>query len=64
MATNNFAVFNQAVNFLKNLPSGKKIGLLGVVGVSIASFIILMLWTEKIDFQVLYSNLTPEDAKP
>jgi len=55
-------VFNQLKTLLKNLTPGKRITLLTLVGGIIASFIFLIIWAGSPDFQVLYSNLSPEDA--
>lgn len=46
----------------KNLPSSRKIALLAVPVIVIALLITLFLWLPKQDYQVLYSNLSPEDA--
>jgi flagellar M-ring protein FliF len=52
----------QLRTLLKNLTLGKKLALLAIIGVTFTSFVLLMMWTGKPDFQLLYSNLPPEDA--
>ncbi|MDL1962727.1 MAG: flagellar M-ring protein FliF [Deltaproteobacteria bacterium] len=52
----------QLKTILKDLTLGKKIALFALVGSTILGFIFLIIWTEKPDFQLLYSNLAPEDA--
>lgn len=47
---------------LKDLSAGKKVAVVGVVALVIASFIALLAITGRADYQVLYSGLTPEDA--
>lgn len=52
----------QLKTLAKNLPPGKLIALLTLIGGTIAGFVCLMVWTGAPDFQLLYSNLSPEDA--
>ncbi len=54
--------FLQIKTLLKNLSLAKRITLLALVGGTILGFIFLIIWTGKPDFQLLYSNLDPEDA--
>ncbi len=53
---------NQILENFRNLPTNKKI-ILGVVVLLIVSLILTsLLWLQKVDYQVLYSNLSSEDA--
>jgi len=52
----------QLRNLVKNLPAHKMIVLVSLVGGTLVGFIWLMLWTGNPDYQLLYSNLSPEDA--
>ena len=47
---------------LKNMPMKKMISLLIVTALVITAGILLVTWTQKADFQLLYSNLSEEDA--
>lgn len=49
------------VNF-KNLPNNRKIAIIAVLMIIIALAITMFLWLPKQDYQVLYTNLSPEDA--
>lgn len=53
---------NDIVQHFLSWPAKKKIALLAVVLLSIALMAGIMLWSERIDYQVLYSNLSQEDA--
>ncbi|MBW1934025.1 MAG: flagellar M-ring protein FliF [Deltaproteobacteria bacterium] len=53
---------NQFLAFLKSLPLSKKLGLAFTVALVIAGFALMFMWANKIDYQVLYDNLSPEDA--
>jgi len=55
-------LYSQTLKTLHDLSPGKKIALLVIVGGTILSLIILMIWSGTPDYQLLYSNLTPEDA--
>jgi flagellar M-ring protein FliF len=50
------------VEQFKAWPAMNKIGLLAVLIMTIASMVLLFSWIQKADFQVLYSNLSEEDA--
>ena len=50
------------VEQFKAWPVMNKIGLLAVLIMTIASMVLLFSWIQKADFQVLYSNLSEEDA--
>lgn len=47
---------------LKNLTIGKLLALVIIVGGTAAAFAFVIAWSSQGDLQVLYSNLTPEDA--
>lgn len=50
------------VEQFKAWPAMNKIGLLAVLIMTIASMVLLFSWIQKADLQVLYSNLSEEDA--
>ena len=50
------------INLVKSWPLKKKIALAAIVVLSMVIMAGIMLWSNKIDYQVLYSNLTQEDA--
>lgn len=54
--------WNDFVNQIKAWPLKKKISLIAVIALTIALMVGIMLWSERVDYQVLYSNLTQEDA--
>jgi flagellar M-ring protein FliF len=47
---------------IKTWPASKKTAVLAVIIVSIAGMLFLVSWVQKADYQVLYSNLSEEDA--
>lgn len=47
---------------IKNMPLSRKLAFGGIVLITFALFLTLILWLPKQDYQVLYSNLSPEDA--
>ena len=47
---------------IKNLPTNKKIAIVAVIVIVVALGITLLLWLPKQDYQLLYANLSPEDA--
>ena len=46
----------------KTMPVSKKISMAVVVGLVVAGFALMFFWINQIDYQVLYSNLSQEDA--
>ena len=46
----------------KNLPFGKKLGILTLITFFITTLMILAIWAGRSEYRMLYSNLTPEDA--
>lgn len=51
-----------ALENIKNWPTNKKLAFGGVLLITVALMITLLLWLPKQDYQVLYSNLSAEDA--
>src|SRR5208283_4671221 len=54
--------WNDVLNQIKAWPLKKKVSLIAVIAISIALMAGIMFWSERVDYQVLYSNLTQEDA--
>ena len=50
------------LDFLGSLPLSKKIGMAFVLILVIGGFALMFIWANQIDYQVLYNNLSPEDA--
>ncbi|HEX8947584.1 MAG TPA: flagellar basal-body MS-ring/collar protein FliF, partial [Dissulfurispiraceae bacterium] len=50
------------INLVKSWPLKKKVALASVVVLSVALMAGIMAWSNRVDYQVLYSNLTQEDA--
>ena len=44
------------------LSQGKKIGALSLVALALASLLVMSLWLKTPDYQLLYANLSTEDA--
>lgn len=55
-------MLTQAATHFQGLSMPKRITLISVVVASIAGFALLMLWSSKPDYQLLYANLEPSDA--
>jgi flagellar M-ring protein FliF len=53
---------NQFLDLLKSLPLSRKISMAFVLGLVIAGFVFMFVWSNQEDYQVLYNNLTPEDG--
>ena len=60
MATNE--VSSQLKALYKGITPAKRLTLVAFVGITIVGFVFLMNWAGSPDFQVLYSNLGPEDG--
>jgi flagellar M-ring protein FliF len=56
------AGINNVLHNLKEMPAGKQFVLLLVIVISVAGMSLFYTWIQKADFQVLYSNLSEEDA--
>ena len=44
------------------LPQGKKVAALSLVALAMASLLVMSFWLKAPDFQLLYANLSQEDA--
>lgn len=55
-------IIEQFVVVFKAMPVSKKISMAVVLGLVVAGFALMFLWANQIDYQVLYSNLSGEDA--
>jgi flagellar M-ring protein FliF len=53
---------SQAKTLFSSLSVAKRITLIGFVAATLAGFIFLAFWTGSPDYQLLYSNLSPEDG--
>ncbi len=56
------AAIDNVIENLKLWPARKKTTALAVIIISIASVVLLISWLEKVDYQVLFSNLSDNDA--
>jgi len=56
------AAIDNIIANLKLWPAQKKIAALAIIIVSVAGMLLLSSWIQKIDYQVLYSNLSDDDA--
>ncbi len=56
------AAFDNIAEQLKAMPTGKMTALFAVIVVCIAGMLLLFSWTQKADYQVLFSNLEDNDA--
>ncbi|MBN2125239.1 MAG: flagellar M-ring protein FliF [Deltaproteobacteria bacterium] len=54
--------FEQFFHVLKAIPTGRKISFLVTIGIVVGGFVALLLWTNRPDYQVLFSNLETGDA--
>ena len=52
----------QFTAMIKAMPVSKKITMAVVLGLVVAGFAVMFLWANQIDYHVLYSNLSQEDA--
>jgi flagellar M-ring protein FliF len=50
------------LSILGSLPLSKKISMAFVLILVVAGFALMFIWANQIDYQVLYNNLSPEDA--
>ena len=55
-------LLEQIIGILQGLPSSKKILMGCVVLMVIGGFAGMLFWTSKVDFQMVYTHLPPEDA--
>jgi flagellar M-ring protein FliF len=54
--------FSQLLMLLKSMPTSRKIGMLAVVVLLISGFAVLFLLANRVDYQVLFNNVSPQDA--
>jgi flagellar M-ring protein FliF len=59
---NFFNFLNQLVERFKALPQNNKVGVLALIAVAVGSLFAMSLWVQTPDYQLLYSNLSPQDA--
>ena len=62
MADSENNLFQQASHVFKAIPAGKKLSFAITFIIVIGGFIALLVWANRPDFQVLFSNLVPSDA--
>ena len=55
-------IFGQLRAALLQMSIGKRITLMSLIMGTVVGFVFLILWSGKVDYQRLYSNLDPEDA--
>ncbi|MBW2066581.1 MAG: flagellar M-ring protein FliF [Deltaproteobacteria bacterium] len=53
---------NQFPEFLRALPLSKKISIAFVVVMMVSGFAFMFIWANQVDYQVLFNNLSPDDA--
>jgi flagellar M-ring protein FliF len=46
----------------KTLPPGRRATVVGTLVLAVVGLVVLLVWANQVDFQVLYSNLSPGDA--
>lgn len=56
------ATIENVIENFKQWPVQNKIGLMAVMIIGIASLVLFITWAQRADYQVLYSNLSEEDA--
>ncbi|RJR29808.1 MAG: flagellar M-ring protein FliF [Desulfobacteraceae bacterium] len=62
MAETGKETIRQFLQVLRSIPTGRKISLAVSTAVVVAGFVILLLWVNKPDYQVLFANLETADA--
>jgi flagellar M-ring protein FliF len=53
---------SQFLNLLRSLPVSRKISMAFVLCLVVAGFVLMFLWANQVDYQILFSNLSPEDG--
>ncbi len=53
---------SQFFNFVGSLPLSRKISIAFVLILTIAGFALMFMWANQVDYQILFNNLSPEDA--
>ncbi|UCD36073.1 MAG: flagellar M-ring protein FliF [Nitrospiraceae bacterium] len=56
------AAFDNIMHHISAMPASRKTAILAVVVVSVASMLLMFSWVQKADYQVLYANLSEDDA--
>jgi flagellar M-ring protein FliF len=56
------AFIEQIVAVFRAMPTSRKVTMSVVLAVVVSAFAVMFFWANQIDYQVLYSNLTQEDA--
>jgi len=59
---NFLANLNQLAERFRELPQNKKAGVLALIAIAVGSLFAMSLWVQAPDYQLLYSNLSPQDA--
>lgn len=55
-------LIEQSVAVFKALPTSQKVSMAVVLGLVAAGFALMFFWANQVDYQLLYSNLSQEDA--
>ena len=55
-------LFEQIISIFRSLPASRKVLMGSVLLMVVAGLSIMFLWANKIDFQSVFTNLSPEDA--
>ncbi|MGD8513928.1 MAG: flagellar basal-body MS-ring/collar protein FliF [Deltaproteobacteria bacterium] len=55
-------LIEQFVSVFKALPNSQKVSMAVVLGLVAAGFALMFFWANQVDYQLLYSNLSQEDA--
>jgi flagellar M-ring protein FliF len=59
----NFSAYiNHLAARFSELPQNKKVGVLALIAIAVGSLFAMSLWVQAPDYQLLYSNLAPQDA--
>ncbi|MBC8413815.1 MAG: flagellar M-ring protein FliF [Nitrospira sp.] len=56
------ASFDDVFVHINSWPASKKVALLMVIVISLAGIFLVNAWVQKVDYQILYANLSEEDA--
>ena len=56
------SLIEQFVQVFKALPTSKKVSMAVVLGLVAAGFALMFVWANQVDYQLLYSSLSQEDA--
>ncbi len=52
----------QTFNIIRQMPLSRKITMLAVLSLVVAGFVVMFFWANQIDYQPLFSNMSPEDT--